>query len=138
MCRLKPCSDSTLCCVRFERWDLLLVKAIAVKSVSKRCRALVQNWFTDCPEALDDNLSMLRAIKHCNDFVFAGDLASVTYAEANLPSFSSGENGRMIGMLSNIVSKLACLPHMIPCCISIPCRLDLQKRAGNYKVADLC
>ena len=86
MCRLKPCSDSTLCGVRFERWDLLLVKAIAVKSVSKRCRVLVQVWLTDCPEAFDVNPSMLRAIKHCNDLVFAGDLAAVTYAEANLPS----------------------------------------------------
>lgn len=47
---------------------------------------LVQVWLTDCPEAFDDNPSMLRAIKHCNDLVFAGDLAAVTYAEANLPS----------------------------------------------------
>jgi len=86
-------------------------------SVSKSGRALVQVWLTDCPIALEDNPCMLRATKHCKDLVFAGDLAAVTYAEANLPSFLSGENGCMIGMLSNIVLKFDCLPHMIACCI---------------------
>ncbi len=73
-------------------------------SVSKRCRALVQIWLTafpmDSTPLVDARPSMLRSLKHCDDLVVAGNLAAVTYAEANLPSFLSGENGCMTDMLS--------------------------------------
>lgn len=39
---------------------------------------------------LDDSPSVLRSVEHCKSLVVAGDFAALTYAEANLPSFSSG------------------------------------------------
>ena len=47
----------------------------------------------DSTLSVDASPSMLRSVEHCSDLIIAGNLAAMTYAEANLPSFSSGESG---------------------------------------------
>jgi len=85
--------------------------------VATRCCVLVQIWLVEFPvdgmPLVDASPSMLRSIQHCSDLVVAGNLAAMTYAEANLPSFSSGESGCMIGTLSYIALNVNCLPHMV-------------------------
>ncbi len=85
--------------------------------MATRCCVLVQIWLVEFPvdgmPLVDASPSMLRSIQHCSDLVVAGNLAAMTYAEANLPSFSSGESGCMIGTLSYIALNVNCLPHMV-------------------------
>ncbi|KAL0040102.1 hypothetical protein WJX79_006468 [Trebouxia sp. C0005] len=55
---------------------------------------LRQIWLTAFPmdgtPLVDASPSMLRSVQYCDDLVVAGNLAAMTYAEAHLPSFSSG------------------------------------------------
>jgi len=74
----------------------------------------VQVWLTAVPmdsmpsvDAVAAGPSMLRTVEHCKSLVVAGDFAALTYAEANLPSFSSGEKG------CNLIYCISLHPIMI-------------------------
>lgn len=85
--------------------------------MAKGCHGLMQIWLTAFPmdgtPLVDASPSMLRSVQYCDDLVVAGNLAAMTYAEAHLPSFSSGENGCISDVLSCHLLNLGCLPHII-------------------------
>ncbi len=63
--------------------------------MSTWCPAVVQVWLTAIPmdstPVVYASPFVLRSVEHCKSLVVAGDSAALTYAEANLPSFSPGE-----------------------------------------------